>query len=165
MKTTIKTTIGSKAFSLVETVLALGVFAFCIVVVAGLLISGINAARSVANETNAVNLANSIFGAWQMQSNRAVPLSITNMVTNLPALSEAPVAGSQNVYFFDYAGRQLGEEGAASAALKMLYGVQVVEEVDPALEPVLPEVVLDFYWPAQATVEVAQHRQFRRIFY
>jgi len=145
--------------------MALGIFAFCVVVVAGLLISGINAARSVANETNAVNLANSIFGGWQMQSNRAVPLSITNMVTNLPALTEAPVAGPQNVYFFDYAGRQLGEADAPSAALKMLYGVQIVEETDPARQPALPEVVLDFYWPAQATVEVAQHRQFRRIFY
>jgi len=159
----------SYAFSLIETVLALGIFAFCVVVIAGLLISGINAARSVANETNAANLANSIFGAWQVQRNKTARLSITNMVTNLPALRDAPIAGEANIYFFDATGIQVAEDDASAAALKMLYSVDwvatQVANQDPAEPSSVAEVVLDFYWPAQAPENVAQKRTFRRIFY
>lgn len=155
----------ANGFSLIETVLALGIFAFCVVVIAGLLISGINAARSVANETNAVNLANSIFGAWQVQTNKAAQLSITNMVTNLPALRDAPIAGEANAYFFDARGLQVAENDAAAAALKMLYSVDWVANQDPAEPSSMAEVILDFYWPAQAAENVAQKRRFRRMFY
>jgi uncharacterized protein (TIGR02598 family) len=155
----------ARGFSLVETVLALGIFAFCVLVIAGLLISGINAARSVANETNAVSLANSIFGAWQVQANKAAQLSITNMVTNLPALRDAPIVGDQNVYFFDASGVQVAEDNAAAASLKMLYSVQWLDSEDPEEPSSMAEVILDFYWPAQADENVAQQRRFRRMFY
>ncbi|MEY3480692.1 MAG: hypothetical protein RIQ71_1467, partial [Verrucomicrobiota bacterium] len=54
-------------FSLTETVIALGLFAFCILPIIGLMPVGTGAARSVEQETQAVHLAEAFFGAWQVR--------------------------------------------------------------------------------------------------
>jgi len=55
-----------KAFSLIEVVIALGIFAFCIVGIVGLLPIASNAVKSVSLESTANNIAESIAGFWQV---------------------------------------------------------------------------------------------------
>jgi uncharacterized protein (TIGR02598 family) len=140
------------AFSLVETVLALGIFAFCILVLIGLMLTGMRAARSVSDETNAVNIANSIFGAWQVQTNKAASLSIDGMVENLPSIIGSV---SRQPVLFDAAGRQTSSE--AEASLKMFYSVS------PAGSGSFSELELLFYWPPQAPTNAAQTRTMSRL--
>jgi hypothetical protein len=146
------------AFSLVETVLALGIFAFCIVVVIGVLLSGMRAARSVTDETNAVSIANSILGAWGVQVNKAAPLRIGDhavgaMVTNLPPLNAAVPRGE---FYFNEVGRQTNSVNGAS--LKLFYSVTP----DTAGGTSLLE--LEFWWPPLAPTNAAQRRSFARVF-
>jgi len=141
-----------KGFSLIETVMALGIFAFCIVVIMGLMPVGLRAARSVAEEGNVVNIAESIFGGWQMQSAKSVPLTIPTMVSNLPPINSS-VNGAQSFYF-DVLGRQVAEPQQAS--LRMDYINQVNSNV--------AWVTLDFFWPANAPTNVAQRRTFNSSF-
>jgi uncharacterized protein (TIGR02598 family) len=54
------------AFSLIEVVIALGIFAFCIVGIVGLLPIAANSVKSVSQESNANNIAESIAGFWQV---------------------------------------------------------------------------------------------------
>lgn len=138
-------------FSLVETVLALGIFAFCILTLLGLMISGMRSARSVADETNAVSIANSVFGGWTMQKNKSATLSITNMFTNLPPPSSA---ASDVEIFFDSTGRQV--ESANGASLKMFYSTTPDAASGSSL------VELEFWWPPLAPANAAQRRSFAK---
>jgi uncharacterized protein (TIGR02598 family) len=54
------------AFSLVEVVIALGIFTFCAVGIVGLLPIALDATRTVSQESNANNIAESINGFWQV---------------------------------------------------------------------------------------------------
>jgi uncharacterized protein (TIGR02598 family) len=143
----------SLGFSLVETVIALGIFAFCIVVLLALFPVGLRAARSVADETVAVNMAASVFGGWQMQADKTAQLTIEGMVTNLPALDQA----TREAPFY------LGAEGVQApdrqtASVLMLYSVAPVG-------PTASTVTLSFRWPANAPTNAAlQTRQFIRTF-
>ncbi len=153
MKTPTATPSG---FSLVEVVLALGIFAFCVVAIVGLLGVALGATRSVANETAAVNVAESIYGAWQAQSDPARPLTVTNMFTNLPALAQS---GSQTLYF-DGNGVQV--QSAAEAALQADYEVTTASA--PAAQTVFSTLQLRFKWPAGEATNSAQTRSYSRVF-
>ncbi len=56
----------TKAFSLIEVVIALGIFSFCIVGIFGLLPVAMSSVQSVYNESNANNIAESIAGFWEV---------------------------------------------------------------------------------------------------
>lgn len=145
---------STSAFSLVEVVVALGLFSFCIVAIAGLLTVGLGSTRSVVNESSAVNLASSIFGAWQAQRSGSVSLTVPELFTNLPPLSSS---GSNNFYF-DANGVQT--DGANSAALDMGYDVQANGSgavIDSAL-------TLTFRWPVTSSTNAQQTRTFQRVF-
>jgi len=142
----------NRAFSLVETVLALGIFAFCILVLLGLMLSGMRAARSVADETNAVNIANSIFGAWQVQTNKGARLRIGEMITNLPPLTDN---ATQTEFFFNELGFQTNS--AEGASLKLFYSSRPVGNGSNR------EVELTFYWPPLAPSNAAQSRTMSRL--
>lgn len=141
------------AFSLVETVIALGIFAFCIVVLLALFPIGLRAARSVADETVAVNMAASVFGGWQMQADKTAELSVDRIVSDLPPLDQ--VTRERPVY--------LGAEGMEvpgpeTASVLMLYSVQPGGAGTST-------VTLSFRWPANAPDNAAlQTRQFIRTF-
>lgn len=143
----------TRAFSLVEVVMALGIFAFCIVAIVALLPVGLRSARSVADESNAVNIGESIFGAWDMQRSKEAPLTIAGMVSNLPALTQG-VADRE--IFFDSTGRQV--EGAEGASLKMFYSV------NPQVQQRRSTVRLRFHWPPTAPDDTAQTRDLIKIF-
>jgi uncharacterized protein (TIGR02598 family) len=105
---------GSTAgFSLIETVLALGIFAFCIVVILGLLGVGLTSARGVTQENTANILAESIYGAWQAQRDKTKPLTIPNMATNLDPIGST----ASDSLLFDGDGRQTQSQQGAAMAL------------------------------------------------
>ncbi len=143
-----------RAFSLVEVVLALGLFSFCIVAITGLLSVGLGSSRSVVNESSAVNIASSVFGAWDVQRAGTVSLTIPGFFTNLPALS---VSGS-NDFYFDASGVQV--ESVEGAALQMSY-VSDARGQAPAINTVL---TLQFAWPVNGATNVQQTRAYQRVF-
>jgi len=100
-------------FSLVETVMALGIFAFCIVVILGLLGVGLTSARGVTQENTANILAESIYGAWQAQREKSKPLTIPNIATNLGAIKSDASA----TVLFDGDGRETKVQQDASLEL------------------------------------------------
>jgi uncharacterized protein (TIGR02598 family) len=138
-------------FTLVETVVALGIFAFCIVVLIGVIPVGMRAARSVANEANAIHISSSVMTAW-----RTARLSSTVTVPNLFSnLSISPGASSTN--YFDDVGNMLTDANGAS--LSMGYQVSTVPSF-----PNSYRVDLNFRWPVNASTNIQQSRSFSQVF-
>lgn len=105
-------------FSLIEVVIALGIFSFCIVAIVGLLPVGMNSVRSVSNENNAIHIASSIEGIWEVAPINS-KITIANLITNLLVTNASSGNYSKN-YFFN----EFGEEtNNAEASLKMNYTV------------------------------------------
>jgi Tfp pilus assembly protein PilV len=140
------------AFSLTETVIALGLFSFCILGVLALIPVGMNSARSVVNESTVINLAEAFFGAWQVAPENASTFPIPGM---FPA-NQQPVplrADSGEMYFLDD-GTQTDDR--TQAAILMDY--------DVAVSAGLATINLDFVWPAGTeTNNVQQRRSFTRV--
>ena len=141
------------AFSLVEVVLALGLFSFCIVAITGLLSVGLRSTRSVANESLAANIAASVYGAWEVQRSADTELVIPGILTN----ARISVSAS-NDYFFDDRGVQT--EGADLAALRMAYAVDAATEGTN----VTSTLALTFSWPVSGATNVLQTRSYSRVF-
>jgi uncharacterized protein (TIGR02598 family) len=136
----------SKAgFSLIEVVIALGIFAFCIVAIVGLLPVGMNSVRSVSNENNAIHIASSIEGIWQVAPLGSSPITIPNIITNLAISSSA-----NSTYFFDEFGDPLAN--STGAALKMNYKT--------AGSGNSTTVNMTFSWPPSATESYQSKREF-----
>jgi len=144
------------AFSLVEVVVALGIFAFCVVAIVGLLGVGLGATRSVANETAAVNIAESIYGAWQVQRDPREQLTVTNLFTNFPALIES----SSGTSYFDGNGVQLPNQEASTTAFEMAYSIDALV----TNQTVISTLQLEFKWPTGASPNSAQTRSYSRVF-
>jgi len=141
-------------FSLVEVVMALGLFAFCIVAITGLLSVALGSTRSVVNEGVAVNTASSIFGAWGAQTSGTAPLAIPGLFDNLPALS----TGAVSTFYFNESGAQVEE--ADVAALQMDYTTTVIQPGPP----VVVSLDLVFSWPVRGAPNAVQTRRFSRVF-
>lgn len=137
--------------------MALGLFTFCVVAIVGLLGVGLGAARSVANECAAVNIAESIYGGWQAQQDATQPLTVTNLFTNLPTLA---TAASEDLLYFDGSGVQVAS--APEAAFEVLYTV-IGGEAQPN-QPLVSTLQLDFRWPPGAPTNAAQTRSYTRLF-
>ena len=121
-------------FSLIEVVIALGIFSFCIVAIVGLLPVGMNSLRSVSNENNAIHIASSIEGIWEVAPLGST-ITISNVITNLP------ISASQNsTYYFDEFGEPTNSTGAT---LKMNY-------TTAASSGNSTTVNMTFSWPANA---------------
>lgn len=137
------------AFSLVETVVALGLFAFCILGVLALIPVGMGAARSVSEESAAAALADAFFGAWMVAPTNANEFPIPTMFTN-PAV---PVNGAATgVVYFGGEGEQVS--AANSASLQMTYNV--------AAQQGGYGIDLVFQWPPGPTNSATQVRLFQQ---
>jgi len=143
-------------FSLTETVIALGIFSFCILGVLAMIPVGMNSARSVVNESTVINLAESFFGAWQVAPRDASTFPIPGM---FPAGSGSAVPltpGSGSMYFLDD-GTQTTEED--QAAIAMNYEIQQAAGT--------ATIELDFTWPVsgstQTNLPTQQRRSFTRV--
>jgi hypothetical protein len=124
------------------------------VAITGLLSVGLGSTRSVVNESGAVNIAASVFGAWEAQQNGTAPLTVPGLFTNLPRLS---TTNSTN-FFFDQSGVQVA--GAAQGAFQMAY-ITATSGVAPAINT---KVDLVFTWPVGAPATAVQTRRYSRIF-
>ena len=136
---------SNAGFSLIEVVIALGIFAFCIVAIVGLLPVGMNSVRSVSNENNAIHIASSIEGIWQVAPLGSSPITIPNIITNLAISSSA-----NSTYFFDEFGDPLAN--STGAALKMNYKT--------AGSGNSTTVNMTFSWPPSATESYQSKREF-----
>lgn len=146
------------AFSLVEVVIALGIFTFCITVLLGLIPVGLKSARSVSEEANAVHIASSVFGLWQVIptnfTSRA--LTISNVFTNIGTVGTA----SSSTNYFDDSGVQVS--GLNTASLAMFYRATSLGAAVPGGW----DVELRFQWPARSASNApgVQSRTFREVF-
>jgi uncharacterized protein (TIGR02598 family) len=151
--------IPPKAFSLVEIVVALGIFSFCIVAILGMLPVGMRAARGVADESNAVNIASSIFGLWEIAP-AGTPLFPTNIFVNTGPSINVGQPNNVTVYFDDE-GRIV--PSAQSASLNMTYSATQTN-IPGNPTAINYSVNLVFRWPPTAPDNVAQVRVFSDMF-
>jgi len=145
---------SKNAFSLVEVVIALGLFSFCIVAITGLLSVGLGSTRSVVNESGAVNIATSVFGAWEAQQSGSATLNVPGLFTNLPGLSTT----TSNNFYFDQSGVQV--PGGGQGAFQMAY-ITTSSGAAPAINT---KVDLVFTWPVGAPAAAVQTRRYSRVF-
>jgi uncharacterized protein (TIGR02598 family) len=144
-----------RAFSLVEVVIALGIFTFCAVGIVGLLPIALDATRTVSQETNANNIADSISGFWQVAGNGA---NSGNDFTMGDFTIGTP--GSRTLYY-NNDGLQVAEADKNQASMKLAYDVQNLTGYPDTFT-----VNLTFSWPANApdTSPTVNRRFFNYIF-
>lgn len=124
------------AFSLVEVIIALGVFVFSITVLLGMLPVGLKSVRSVQNEGNAVHIASSIFGLWQVAPSNAA-LTVPGAFTNLGTVGSS----GTGTYYFDEYGSRVSSSNTASVAMDY--------SAASTGTPATWRVSLEFRWPAK----------------
>ena len=133
----------------------MGIFAFCVTVLLGLIPIGLKSARSVTEEGNAVHIASSVFGFWQTAPTNAA-LVIPGVISNAATIG---AAGSSTNNFFDESGGVAAN--SAKAALRMDYRAAPLAGV-----PNTYEVELRFQWPpnAASNAPAVQSRVFKEVF-
>jgi uncharacterized protein (TIGR02598 family) len=144
------------AFSLVEVVIAIGLFTFCITILLGLIPVGLKSARSVTEEGNAIHIASSIFGFWQ-QAPTNTPISIPGIFSNATLRVGAAAAPVTN--FFD---DSAAPTAAGTASMAMGYRAAALPGIPNAYE-----VQLDFRWPARSPANATagvQTRTYKEVF-
>lgn len=147
----------SSAFSLIEVVVALGLFSFCIVGILALFSVAVGSARSVGDESNAVHVASSIAGIWEVTPlGTTVELKDTDATVDMGTFAIG--ADNQELY---YNGDGKMTSGAAGASLKLEY-----EAAPLANNPNVFEVNMNFSWPANAPTNSAalNRRTYKYIF-
>ena len=140
------------AFSLIEVVIALGLFSFCIIGIVGLLPIAANSTKSVSQESNANNIAESIAGMWQVVPTTNIPITNSNFpMTNLY------IGTNLSTNYFNEFGQQTDSN---SATLRMEYRATTNSNFSNAFD-----VNLTFYWPAHSTnTNTTTKRTFNYIF-
>ena len=139
---TMRRTASKAGFSLIEVVIAMGIFSFCIVAIVGLLPVGMNSVRSVSNENNAIHIASSIEGIWQVAPLGST-ITMPNIITNL-AIS-ASVANTP--YYFDEFGEPLAN--STGATLKMNYKTAVFSGNSTTVN-------MTFSWPPSGSYQTTR---------
>jgi uncharacterized protein (TIGR02598 family) len=144
---------SKNAFSLIEVVIALGIFAFCIVGIVGLLPIAANSVKSVSQETNANNIAESISGFWQVAPTGA-PSSGNFTMGNFTV----GTTGNQTLY---YNSEGSNVDDLTDASLRLVYDVNALSGF-----PNTFTVNLTFTWPPNASSNstTATTRTFNYIF-
>ena len=142
------------AFSLIEVVIALGIFSFCIVGIFALLPVAMNSVHSVYNESNANNIAESLAGMWDV-----VPTTNTSIInSNFPLTNFYIGESNLSTNYFDDFGRQTNQ---AAAVLAMEY--EASTNAAPFTNSFSVNMV--FYWPAGSTnTNTRNTRSFKYIF-
>jgi hypothetical protein len=145
------------AFSLIEVVISLGIFTFCIIGVVGLLPIASNAVKSVSLESSANNVAESISGIWQVAPVSAIPVSIPlGGNRTMGNFTIGPAGPDNQPYYYDNDGR-------------ITNSVDASFRLDYAAAPLSVNtftVNLTFTWPPNASGNstTANKRTFNYIF-
>ena len=132
--------LSKNAFSLIEVVIALGLFTFCIVGIVGLLPIAANSVKSVSQESNANNIAESIAGLWQVAP--ATNISIIN--SNFPTTNLFIGSSNLSTNYFNEFGQ---ETNSNNASLRMEY--EASQLAAPNTNSY--SVNMTFCWPAHST--------------
>ena len=145
--------INRKAFSLIEVVIALGIFAFCIVGIVGLLPIAANSVKSVSLESTANNIAESIAGFWQV-----APLFSTSSANF--TMGDFTIGNGTQTINYTISGTEASS--ASDAALRLNYAANSLGAANPNTFT----VNLTFTWPpnASANSTTATKRTFNYIF-
>jgi len=143
-----------KAFSLIEVVIALGLFTFCIVGIVGLLPIAANSVKSISQESNANNIAESISGFWQVAPSTASTSGGNFTMGNFTV----GTTGNQTFYY-NNDGSNVDDQ--TDASLRLVYDVQNLSNY-----PNTFTVNLTFTWPPNASSNstTATTRNFNYIF-
>jgi uncharacterized protein (TIGR02598 family) len=146
--------LSKNAFSLIEVVIALGLFTFCIVGIVGLLPIAANSVKSISQESNANNIAESISGFWQVAPSTASTSGGNFTMGNFTV----GTTGNQTFYY--------NNDGSivpnvTDASLRLVYDVNALNGF-----PNTFTVNLTFTWPPNASSNstTATTRNFNYIF-
>jgi len=139
---------SNAGFSLIEVVIALGIFSFCIVAIVGLLPVGMNSVRSVSNENNAIHIASSIEGIWQV-----APTNTSITYSNFPITNlYIGITNNAPPFYFNEFGEQTDSAGSS---VNMTYTANASTTTSSAYD-----VKMVFKWPPHATSANATIREF-----
>lgn len=146
------------AFSLIEVVVALGLFSFCIIGIMGLLAVAMGSTRSVADESNAADIASSVAGLWEVAPTNNTPVELSDSATNAP-MGQFTIGAATSTFYYDADGRNL--PNATGATLRMDYKAEQV-----AGQPGSYAVSMTFLWPASGPTNAptVNRRYYRGIF-
>jgi Tfp pilus assembly protein PilV len=136
----------SLAFSLIEVVIALGLFAFCIVGIVGILPIAANSVKSVSQETNANNIAESIAGLWLVTPTNSTPVSISIPVMGNRTMGNftiGPTSLDSTSYYYDNDARITNQP---SSTLLLNYSANPIGNNTFTVN-------LTFTWPANAPAD------------
>jgi Tfp pilus assembly protein PilV len=139
----------AEAFTLIEVVIALGLFIFAVTAIIGLFSVGIGTSKESSDQIQAAN-----FASLLISTRRAIPVDPANAtiaLTNfaLPSLNAATPAIGTNVLNV----MSDGTKAAAGAGdYNLRYQVTLDNTATPATPPRLAQVHLTIWWPtASAT--------------
>ncbi|MDX2080289.1 MAG: hypothetical protein SFU53_05850 [Terrimicrobiaceae bacterium] len=142
-----------RAFSLTEVVIALGVVAFCLVALIGLLPASLRIQQSATQSTAAINLISGIAADLR--------LARTNLPSPVYSIQLPAPAGQAvtNRFFIDGAGRRSDQLVDQSGLGGSRYRVQIVIEppVDSHFLPSTAWILVT--WPPAATQNPAGHAE------
>ena len=147
----------SPAFSLIEVVIAIGIFAFCIVGIVGLLPLAASSVKSVYQESNANNIAESIAGLWRVTPTNSTPVSIPLMGNRtMGNFTIGPISLDSTSYYFDNDARITNQ---LSSTLLLNYSANPIGNNTFTVN-------LTFTWPANAPSDspTLNTRKFNYIF-
>ena len=133
-----------EGFSLVEVVIAVGIAAFCLVVMLGLIPAGMNSNKDSSGETAAANIARNIFSDL-----RATPKSINTSVLYGITLPSSSTPLTNSPLYFDDAGST-----NSSTSPRTKYRATVILTSTP---PTITVGIL-ITWPAGAAPSTAPGR-------
>ena len=147
------------AFSLVEVVIALGVIAFAIVAIFGVIPTGLRTSAGAQDETRAAQLAQAVLSTMASQAQtqfNSVKLRLDDNSTNTIDLAAAPAA--LDIYA-DNEGKLISASGGA------VYAVSVKMDNAPAGfdSGYANLVTVSVGWPAAAPTASRTTRSFMRI--
>ena len=138
----------SRAFSLVEVVLALGICAFVLVAMLGLFSTGLRTSRESEEQVQAANLASQI-----LATRMAAPSNDTNL-----AHFAIPAQSLTNAYadIYGAAGATVGLDGRTNSTAA--YRISCRAGTNTLTGARLSQVYLMLSWPPQATIANAAGR-------
>lgn len=146
----------SRGFSLVEVVLALGVAAFALMAVLGLLSVAINSGKEAADDTMLVSMSNNLLATWRGKPFAEIPLE-SNPAANLPpgtTVTTDIYFDENGVRLMDAAGNDLERAPALAAGAIYKCKTKIQGDVPTATgaQVNLLRIELCFQWPAMAPI-------------
>lgn len=133
------------AFSLIEVVIALGIFSFAMVGIFALIPVSMNSIRSVSNEIRANEIAETIFGIWEiapseMRANTSDAIPISGITTtNVGGVSGFCIGNTNQTNYFSEDGYLVDDPNNSSIAMQY----RITNTI-----PNIDRVILTFIWPA-----------------